>query len=145
MFQSNTNTLHSVLTLINSGASDHYFVNKSLFILYILYNSSKIGLFTDKGSTFNISGKGPVQFLIEVNRIKQKIIFNNVLHTPSLCPNLISISKLISKGVHVKFAGEGTIITTLENYPIMSAVCFGQLYIVNMLNSSLSGLTVQSK
>ena len=77
-----------------------------------------------------------------MNRVKYKIIFNNVLHTPSLCSNLISVSKLTLKEAHMKFAKEYAIVTTLENYPIMLAVCFRQLYAINMLNFLLSELIV---
>jgi len=57
VFQANTNILNDVLTLIDSGVSNHYFVDKFLFILYISYNLLKLGLSTDKDFTFTISGK----------------------------------------------------------------------------------------
>jgi len=42
----------------------------------------------------------------------------------------------------MKFTKEDAIITTSENHSIMLAICFKQLYAVNMLNSPLSGLIV---
>ena len=51
------NILKDVLILINSGVSNHYFVNKFLFTSYMLYNSLKTDLSANKDSTFTISGR----------------------------------------------------------------------------------------
>ena len=60
MFWTDMNILKNVLILISSKASDHCFVDKSLFTSYILYNSLKTDLSTDRDSTFTISGRGIV-------------------------------------------------------------------------------------
>ena len=60
VFWTDMNILKNVLTLIGSKASDHCFVNKSLFTSYILYNSLKTDLLTDRDSTFTISRRGIV-------------------------------------------------------------------------------------
>ena len=116
VFQTDTNILYDILTLIDSEVSNYCFADRSLFTSYISYNLPKMGLFTNKDPTFNIFEKGLVQFLTEVNRIKQKIIFNNILYIPSLHSNLISVLKLILKGVYVKFARKSAIVTILLYY-----------------------------
>ena len=60
MFWTDMNILKNVLILISSKASDYCFVDKFLFTSYILYNSLKTDLSTDRDSTFTISRRGIV-------------------------------------------------------------------------------------
>ena len=60
VFWTDMNILKNILILIGSKASDHCFVDKSLFTSYILYNSLKTDLSTDRDSTFTISRRGIV-------------------------------------------------------------------------------------
>ena len=54
------NILKDVLTLIDSKASDHCFVNKFLFTSYILYNLLKTGLLANRDFTLTIFERGLV-------------------------------------------------------------------------------------
>jgi len=131
--------------LIDSGESDYCFADKFLFTSYTLYNSLNTSLSADRNFTFTISGKKSVQFLIEIDRVSQNIILNNVLHTPNSCSNLILVSKIDLKGAQVSFTRDGTVIITLDNCPIMLNTHFKQLYIIGILTFPLIGFTVEFK
>jgi len=93
----------NVPTLINSGASDHYFVNRESFTSLTLLHQPTIGLAAAKESIFNVTGKGKAKIKTCVNSTNRNITFEDALHIPELCSNLISVSKLAEKGVKVEF------------------------------------------
>jgi len=51
-----------VLILLDSGASDHYFTDLSLFTSYTPFNQPLSGLTAEKGLMFNMIGKGNIKF-----------------------------------------------------------------------------------
>jgi len=59
--------------LIDSGASDHCFANKSFFISYSPLSQDISGLSAGINSTFNILGKGTVKFKTRVEGILRSI------------------------------------------------------------------------
>ena len=63
------NILKDIFILIDLEVSDHYFADKFLFTLYILYNSLKIDLLTNRDFTFTISERGSVQFSTKINKV----------------------------------------------------------------------------
>jgi len=103
IFHTQNNNISETLTLIDSGASDHCFVKRSFFALYSTLDNPPMGLSAGKESTFEITEKEKVEFLTNINDVQRKITFNNVLHTPGLRSNLISVSKLNSKGLYMTF------------------------------------------
>jgi len=50
-----------------------------------------VGLLTNKGATFSIIGKGNVKIITDINGIRRKVKFENVLYTPDMRSNLISV------------------------------------------------------
>jgi len=62
-----------------------------------------MGLAATKESIFNVTGKRKAKIEICVNGTNRNITFEDALHTPELCSNLISVSKLAEKGVKVEF------------------------------------------
>ena len=79
-----------------------------------------MGLSAGKESTFEITKKGRVEFLTEVNNAQRKIIFDDALHTPGLRSNLISVLVLDSKGLYVTFGGGKAHIKTSKGKTIFS-------------------------
>jgi len=89
--------------LIDSGAPDHYFVNRESFISLTPLHQPTMGLAAAKESIFNVTGKRKAKIKMCVNGTNRNITFKDALHTPELRSNLISISKLAEKGVKVEF------------------------------------------
>jgi hypothetical protein len=100
----------SIITLLDSGASDHCFAEKELFATYCQINPPRTGHSAGKDSTFTIEGSGTVELLMEDQGTITKVSLANSLHTPNLHSNLISVSKLVSKGASVSFEGERAIV-----------------------------------
>ncbi|KAJ3552616.1 hypothetical protein NP233_g12841 [Leucocoprinus birnbaumii] len=122
----------NILTLIDSGASDHCFANATLFSPYAPFPSAQTGLSAGRDTTFDIVGKGAVKFMTAIGGVNRKVTFEEVLHTPNLRSNLISVSKLGQKGVRVEFTGSEATVLSANNVPIMSARRLGQLYAVDV-------------
>jgi len=77
----NKQTIH---TLIDSGASDHCFADKSFFISYSPLNQNISGLSAGINSTFNILGRGTVKFKIRVKGTLRFITLDSVMYIPDL-------------------------------------------------------------
>jgi len=90
--------------LIDFGASDHCFANKSFFISYSPLNQDISGLSTGINSTFNILGRETVKFKTRVEGILRFITLDNAMYILDLQSNLISVSRLLEKGVDVIFS-----------------------------------------
>jgi hypothetical protein len=104
----------TTVTLLDSSASDHCFVGKEIFEHYEHLNPPRIGHSAGKDSTFNIEGIGRAVFLTNVKGATLRICMDGALHTPHLRSNLISVSKLVSKGSKVSFAGEKATVCNVE-------------------------------
>ena len=57
-----SNNKSNILTLLDSGASDHYFANLSLFTSYTPFNQPLSGLTAERGLTFKVVRKGNIKF-----------------------------------------------------------------------------------
>jgi len=84
MLNSVHNNLTNIPTLIDSGASDHCFVNKEYFITLILLSQLMLGLGVGKGSTFNVIGKEKAKIYMNIDGNIKSLTFDNVLYTPKL-------------------------------------------------------------
>jgi len=133
------------LTLIDSGASEHCFADKSLFATYSILDNPPIGLCAGKESTFEIIGIGRVEFVTISNGAQRKISIDDVLHTPELRSNLISVSKLESKGIYITFGSGKACIRTPEGRTIDLGTRLGQLYVVDVSKPVTHALVAQSK
>jgi hypothetical protein len=78
-------------TYIDSGASHHYFADKSWFDEYTEITPTT-GHTASQGSTFSIVGVGNIRALCMVDDGYQSFTLMNVLHAPDLVANLISVS-----------------------------------------------------
>jgi len=140
----NAHNKSNLLTLIDSGASDHCFTNKTLFKKYTPLSQTISGLSAGKGSTFDIIGKGTIEFCTTVNGISKKISIDDILYTPSLRSNLISVSKLSAKGASVVFDGDRASVRLKNGTEAMTAVRSGQLYVVNIDTPTISAFAIRN-
>jgi len=131
--------------LINFGTSDHCFVNKKLFISFILLYQPTIELTASKESTFNVIGKRKAKIQMTIDGIKRNITFKNVLYTPNLRSNLISMSKLAEKGIKVEFNEHKAQVKTKNGTIIMTAKQHSHLYAVETLSETPTALVTQAK
>jgi len=125
MLDSVHNNLINIPTLIDSGASDHCFVNKEYFITLILLPQPMLRLGAGKRSTFNVIGKGKTKIYVNIDGNIKSLTFDNALYTPELRSNLISVSKLGEKGAKIHFDEQGAQITAVDNTIVMKAKQLG--------------------
>lgn len=112
----------SFLTLLDSGASDHCFVDRGLFVSYSPLDYPLTGLGAEKDSTFEILRKGKVKFSTNLDDKQQNISLDNVLYTSNLRSNLISISKLVSRGANVVFNDQTAEVMLRDGTRVMKAI-----------------------
>jgi len=134
-----------VLTLLDSGASDHCFTDKALFTTYTLLSQATPGLGAGQDSIFQVVGRGSVKLESVIDGEVKKITLNNVLHIPGLRSNLILVSKLSEKGANVSFNNRFAFVTVKNSINIITATHLGQLYVVNINKGLTSAFTIQAK
>ncbi|KAF7782993.1 hypothetical protein Agabi119p4_2369 [Agaricus bisporus var. burnettii] len=122
--------LYETVTLLDSGASDHCFINKASFSTYDSISPPRQGNSAGKGSTFGIEGVREAEIFTPVNGVSTKIILAGALHTPQLRSNLISISKLVSRGSSVSFEGDSATVRNHTGNIALVAVKENGLYVV---------------
>jgi len=132
MFQATSSNKLDIPTLIDSGASNHCFADKTLFTTYIPLNHPSIGLSVGRDSTFRILGKGTIKLRTYVNGEQKTITLDNVIYAPELKSNLISVSKLGSRGASIIFDKTRASIRSADGTEIIFATRFGQLYMINI-------------
>jgi hypothetical protein len=125
-----------IITLLDSGASNHCFTEMELFTTYRQVDPPRTGHSAGKDSTFTIEGSGTVELSMEDQGAITKVLLANLLHTPHLRSNLISVSKLVSKGASVSFEGERAIVRNAQGLKVFSAIRMNGLYIVNVTHRS---------
>ena len=110
VFAAGTENEH-IQTYIDSGASDHCFINKNDFSAYELFSEIREGQAACRGAKFRICGKGTVIKTYTLKGKETKITFQNALHTPDFAANLISVGRFDTAGFRVVFNdGDATFI-----------------------------------
>ena len=122
-----------ITTYADSGASHHYFVDRSDFDTYMEI-SPVTGQGAGKDSTFQIVGIGSVQKDVVVDGRRQRVTFANAVHAPSLAANLISISRLDAEGVFIRVGNGAMVFTDGKGQPFMRGISTsGNLYELDLL------------
>jgi len=120
-------------TYADSGASHHYFVDRSDFKDYMEI-SPVTGRGAGKDSTFQIVGIGSVQKDVVMDGRQQRVTFTNAVHAPGLAANLVSISRLDAEGVFVRVGNGMMVFTDGAGLPFMRGVSTsGNLYELELL------------
>jgi hypothetical protein len=95
----------SLATYLDSGASNHYFVDRSWFSEYVEITPIT-GSAAKAGSTFSIIGMGTVCIQTPINGKTNIVTLRNVMHAPDLTANLISIAKSARNGCTGTYDGD---------------------------------------
>jgi len=82
---------------------------------------------------------------MHINSKTRNIILEDVLHTPGLRSNLISVPKLERKGTSVIFRNGKATIELADSSKVLSVVKFGRMYIVELDGMSPETSLAQSK
>jgi len=132
--------------LIDSGASDHCFANKSFFISYSPLNQNISGLSAGINSTFNILGRGTVKFKTRVEGTLRSITLNNAMYTLDLQSNLISVSRLLEKETDAIFSvTDNSVSIKMPSRPIIfSTTKKGNLFYVDVEKDKYTAYLSQS-
>jgi hypothetical protein len=77
--------------------------------------------------------------------ITSKMLLSDLLHTPNLHSNLISVSKLVSKGARVSFEGNKAIVQDIEGSQIFSTMKRDGLYVIDVVHTSANAAKVGKK
>ena len=131
---SGSHTGRPIATYADSGASHHYFVDRSDFDTY-----AEIAPVTGQGvgrdSTFQIVGVGSVQKDVVVDGKRRRVTFTNAVHAPDLAANLVSISRLDADGVFVQVGNGVMVFTDGSGSPFMRGTSTsGNLYELDLLS-----------
>lgn len=94
-----------VPTYADSGATDHFFVDRGMFTNYEELTSPVEGHAAPKGARFRVIGRGTVRKICKTTNGVAELVFKNALHAPDLTSNLISINKFDQAGFNVTFGG----------------------------------------
>lgn len=139
-----TNT-HHILTLLDSGASDHCIVRKDAFSKYTPFTPPHQGNSAGKGSTFDIDGTGTAEMMAMVEGIPSKIVLGDALHTPQLWSNLVSVLKLVSRGFKVSFEEKVATVRNGNGTIVLEAAKMNGLYVIPAETATPFIHAVQSK
>jgi hypothetical protein len=121
----------TIITLLDSGASDHCFVEHKQFERYERIDPPRTGHSAGKGSTFDIQGIGIASILTTIKGSTLKVNMDGALHTPNLRSNLISVSKLVMKGASISFQKETAIVCDAKGRKVLTANRRNGLYIID--------------
>ncbi|KAF8830805.1 hypothetical protein HHX47_DHR2000963 [Lentinula edodes] len=129
-----------IRTYIDSGASEHCWVNRKDFVAYETV-ANQSGLTAVAGSNFSIEGVGMVEFLTRVGGQERIIQLTGVKHTPSFGHNLISLMTLDHKGLRGDWGRRKINVTDKEGKVLLigtgsegtSGTAGGKMYEVEVL------------
>jgi hypothetical protein len=127
-----------ITTLLDSGASDHCFTRKDFFSSYRAISPPRNGHSAGKDSTFSIVGTGMANLLMENQGVVSKILLADSLHTPNLRSNLISVSKLVSRGARVSFEGNVAVVRDSGGTMVFKVMRHDGLYVVDVVDETMA-------
>jgi hypothetical protein len=127
-FKANTDDIlaYSSCWIVDSGATSHMSSNRRLFKIFFTLERP-IEIYLADESVVYATGMGDVRFTVQ----GRSILLTNVLYVPKLTSNLISISKLVSKGNEAYINQDGFHCRTGSGEDIKLGELNGNLYTVN--------------
>ncbi len=116
---------------MDSGTSDYFFRNREDFTDYTPV-AFRMGSSAVEGKgTFEILGQGTATKTFRLNGKDVKLTFKNVLHSPSLVANLISISALDKAGLSTVFSNSCAIICNNSGNEVFTGSGSEGMYILD--------------
>lgn len=119
-----------VNTFKDSGATDHCYVRREDFTTYSTI-PIRHGKAAKRGTQFSIVGIGSVTKILPVEGRLVSMTFTNVLHTPDLSANLISVSRLDSMGCTTTFGGGKFVVRDKNGKSCLEGQMVNRMYMVN--------------
>ncbi|GAW04347.1 retrotransposon Ty1-copia subclass [Lentinula edodes] len=126
----------AIRTFIDSGASEHCWVQQSDFIEYTrVQGQGGSSAISGEAGRFQILGTGTIQFVTRIQDEERTIQLRGVKHTPSFGHNLISLSTLDSRGMRGEW-GLGVMTVRAQNgQTILQGFGRNKMYEVEVLES----------
>lgn len=121
------------LILIDLGASDHCFIDCSMFTVYTPFEPLRSGNSAGKDSTFVIAGSGTVEFMTNLDGITTKLVILGALHTLHLRSSLISVLRLVTRGFVMSFEGTRAVVRSAVDALVLQGERKEGLYIIPLL------------
>ena len=120
--------------MIDSGVTDHYFIDCADFVEYKKFQISLISRTAENGTDFEIVGQETIRLVVEVTdeRIIDLTLYN-ILHMPSLYSNLILISKICSLGLTITFSKNNIMASFSYGRIMICVVWYRELYHIKMV------------
>ena len=112
--------------IVDSGALQHMTLHKHFFDSYQLVLGRKMFM-SDNGMVKDIS-KGSILVETRVKDRVRSITIHDVLHVPKMHSNLLSVSKLISRGLKVHFNSLGCMVRASNSEMLAVALLEFNLY-----------------
>lgn len=113
---------------IDSGATVHMCKDKGLFEKII--DRSPCSIRTAGKSIIMAYGTGRVNLNVKSDNNTHKIVFSDVLYTPGLRNNLISVPAITSRGYEVTFKKENAVISRRDGSIVLTAARRDRMYVV---------------
>src|SRR5450631_1639278 len=122
--------------IVDSGASQHMTPHKQFFDTYEPISGRKV--FMGDNGMVEAVGKGSILVETRVKGRARSIRMHDVLHVPDLHSNLLSVSKLISRGLKVHFNSLGCVVRASNGEMLAVASLESNLYQLdtNVLNGA---------
>ena len=112
--------------IVDSGATQHMTPNRHAFDTYESISSRNV--FLGDNGMVEALGKGSILVESQVKGKMRRIRIYDVLHVPKLHANLLSVSKLVARGLRVHFDKSGCIVCTQEGEVLAMASLEANLY-----------------
>ena len=112
--------------IVDSGASNHMTPHKQFFDTYESISGRKV--FMGDNGIVEVLGKGSILVETRVKGRARSIRMHDVLHVPDLHSNLLSVSKLISRGLKVHFNSLGCVVRASNGEMLAVASLESNLY-----------------
>lgn len=117
------------VVVVDSGATEHCFWRREDFSEYHPIESREGN--AAGGSKFRILATGVVRKTFTYQGQKKEIVLD-AIHTPDITANLISISKLDSKGYAVEFVNGKAMFKRRDGSPFMEAALSNGMYVLEL-------------
>jgi len=119
-------TTHISKWIVDSGATQHMTPHRYAFDTYESISGRKV--FMGDNGMVEAVGKGSIVVESNVEGHARRIVVQDVLHVPKLHANLLSVSKLVSRGLKVHFDTLGCAVRTREGEMLAANRMEGNLY-----------------
>ena len=133
------NTASTTSWIVDSGCSAHITFDRSLFVTYERMQSGSVEMGTKAQAV--VAGRGDVHLMLNVNGHAHPCKLSNVLHVPDFGFSLLSVSQMVSKGMHIAFQ-QGKCVVTNKSQVVATASMVGDLYMLDVVSQIASAHVV---